>query len=178
MDQMQEERQQAVKIIRDDPSGIPLLLEFIIESEEKHGFKVGWLLDLVLQEDLALILPYLDIFTSGLSGLKNESAIRPMAKICEALCLRYFSKKDTLYRQHIRKTHRKRMAESCFDWLVGDHKVAAKAYAMTALFELGKEFDWIHPELELILQANYATGSAGYKARARKVLNRLRNSRP
>lgn len=171
---MREERLQAAALIRNDPSSIPLLLKFIFDKEEEYGFKGGWALDLALQEDLDLILPHLGIFTRGLPGLKHESAIRPMAKICEALCLRYYAKKEAPYRTQLRKVHRKRMAEACFDWLVGDHKVAAKAYAMTALFELGKEFDWIHPELELVLEAHYTNGSAGYKSRARKVLNWLR----
>lgn len=174
---MQEERLQAAEQIRSDPGSIPLLLGFIFNEEEKYGFKGGWALDLALQEELDLILPHLDTFTSGLRHLTHESAIRPMAKICEALCLKYYKDKDADFRSRIRLDHREKMAEACFDWLIGDHKVAPKAYSMTALCKLGKEFDWIHPELELVLKQNYETGSAGYKARARKVLASIRKMR-
>ena len=171
---MREERLQAAWRIRHEPDSIPLLLEFIFDQEEKYGFKGGWALDLALQEELELILPYLNAFTAGLSRLTHESAIRPMAKICEALCLKYYKDQDPLFRSKISTKHREKMAEACFDWLIGDHKVAPKAYAMVALCELGKEFDWIHAELEIVLQQNYEAGSAGYKARARRVLDTIR----
>ena len=61
-----------------------------------------------------------------------------------------------------------------FDWLIGNHKVAAQAYSMTCLLLLGEKFDWIHPELKMILEQNYAVGSAAYKARARMTLAKLK----
>ena len=170
---MQEERLQAASTLLKDPEGIPLLLEFIFDDEKKNGFKGGWLLDLVLQKDLGLILPHLDPFIKGLPKLTHESAIRPMAKICEALSVAYYNSEDIIVRSHLKQHHRRAMAEICFDWLIGDHKVAPKAYSMIALYELGKEFDWVHPELALVLERNYRDGSSGYKARARKVLDRL-----
>ena len=171
---MREERLQAATLLRKDPDSIPLLLEFIFDKEEEYGFKGGWALDIALQEELELILPHLDPFIMGLPNLTHESAIRPMAKICEALCLKYYKDQDPLYRVKIKAAHREKMAEVCFDWLIGEHKVAPKAYAMVALSELGKEFSWIHPELEMVLQNNYETGSAGYKARARRVLDTIK----
>ena len=174
---MRGERLQAADRIRKEPASIPLLLEFIFDSEEEYGFKGGWALDLTLQQELNLILPYLDQFTAGLSRLTHESAIRPMAKICEALCLNYYKEKDPEFRSVLKKRHREIMAEACFDWLIGEHKVAPKAYAMVALCELGKEFIWIHPELQLVIQKNYEAGSAGYKARARRVLDEIKKLR-
>ena len=174
---MREERLHAAERIRKEPDCIPLLLDFIFDQEEEYGFKGGWALDLALQQELELILPSLDAFTTGLSKLTHESAIRPMAKICEALCLNYYNRKDPVFRSHIKKHHREKMAEACFDWLIGEHKVAPKAYAMIALCELGKEFEWIHPELEMVLEQNYEAGSAGYKARARRALDTIRKLR-
>ena len=174
---MREERMQAADTICKNPDSIPLLLEFIFDQEEQYGFKGGWALGLALQQDCDLITPHLDVFIAGLSGLTHESAIRPMAKICETLCLKYYKNRDPLYRSKLKTSHRKQMAEVCFDWLIGDHKVAPKAYSMSALCELGMEFDWIHPELEMVLNRNYENGSAGYKTRARKVLDKIRKSR-
>ena len=177
MKQMREERLKAAAMLRKDPGGIPLLLEFIFDDEEEYGFRGGWALDLALQEDLHLILPHLDQFMEGLPKLTHESAIRPMAKICEMLSIAYFRAQDEGVRSHLTSEHREVMAERCFDWLIGNHKVAAKAYSMTALYELGKEIDWVHPELELVLERNYKDGSSGYQARARKILDRLRKKR-
>jgi hypothetical protein len=72
--------------------------------------------------------------------------------------------------------HLELITASCFDWLIGDHKVAAKVYAMTSLLLLGRKFEWIHPELKMVIEQNYASGSAAYKARARMTLEKLKSN--
>ena len=52
-------------------------------------------------------------------------------------------------------------------------KVACQVHAMTALYFLGTEYDWIHPDLEQIVQQNIHNGSAGYKARGRHILENI-----
>lgn len=173
MCQMREERLKAASLLREYPDSIPTLLDMIFADEERYGFRGGWALDLALQEDLYLILPCIDQFIRGLLSLKNESAIRSFARICEALLIAKFRKKDPQVIAILTSEHLKTMTEACFEWLIGEHKVAAKAFAMTSLYELGKEFDWIHPELNVILQLGYESGSAGYRSRARKVLDKL-----
>jgi hypothetical protein len=173
MCQMREERLKAASLLRKFPESIPILLDMIFADEEEYGFRGGWALDLALQEDLYLILPYIDQFSNGLLALKNESAIRSFAKICEALLIANFQKRDKQVIAILKPEHLETMTEACFEWLIGEHKVAAKAFAMTSLYELGKEFNWIHPELKVILQREYENGSAGYRSRARKVLDKL-----
>ncbi|MBT8235686.1 MAG: adenylosuccinate lyase [Bacteroidia bacterium] len=176
MSQMREERFKAASLLREYPDSIPILLEMIIKDDEEYGLRGGWALDLALQKDLHLILPSLDKFCDGLLKLTNESAIRAFAKICEALLIAYFQKMDKPVINCLKPEHMETMTEACFDWLIGDHKVAAKAFAMTSLYELGKEYDWVHPELKIILQRDYEEGSAGFRSRARKVLDKLKNS--
>ena len=38
--------------------------------------------------------------------------------------------------------------------MISDQKVATKAYTMNALYLLGKNYDWVHQELKLIIQQN------------------------
>jgi hypothetical protein len=45
---------------------------------------------------------------------------------------------------------------------------------MPTLFLLGKEYDWIHPELAMILERDYHSGSAGFKARAQHLFKKLK----
>ena len=65
------------------------------------------------------------------------------------------------------------MTECCFDWLITDKKIACQARAMTALFHLGTEFEWIHPELQQIIEQNIHLGSAGYKARGKNTIKQI-----
>jgi len=44
---------------------------------------------------------------------------------------------------------------------------------MNSLYFLGTEFDWIHPELKTIIERDYSSQSAGFKARARHILIKI-----
>ena len=57
--------------------------------------------------------------------------------------------------------------------MINDEKVAPKAYAMTSLYLLGKEYSWINPELVLILERDFKMQSAAFKARARQILKKI-----
>lgn len=96
-----------------------------------------------------------------------------MAKICEELTLRYYAKKEKSLQFVLTKEQREQLTEICFDWLITDQKVAVKAYAMKSLFYLGKEFNWIHPELKIILEKDYHGQQQAFKARARHILKKM-----
>ena len=68
----------------------------------------------------------------------------------------------------------KKITEACFDWLITDNKVAAKAYSIRTLFALKNHFDWIQPELKQILEQDYKKHSAAYQAVAREVLKKMK----
>ena len=156
----------------------PELVETLIDEvlvEDKAGtFNASWVFDHLMRKRLVFLLPFIEKFTSSLIKLTSESCIRPMAHICEILCDAYFVKKDAVFIKSIKTPHLEQMVDACFDWLIGDHKMAAKVFSMTSLFHLGKSFDWIHPELKLVLENTIAKGSAGYKNRAAKTLLALK----
>jgi len=58
------------------------------------------------------------------------------------------------------------------DWLISDAKVATKCYSIRALYVLGFYFNWIHPELKIILAQNYHKQSAAYKAVTHEILKK------
>ena len=64
--------------------------------------------------------------------------------------------------------------EVCFDWLITNQKVACQAYSMDALYLLGTEIKWVHPELKIILEQNIHNQSAAYCARGRITLEKIR----
>ena len=49
---------------------------------------------------------------------------------------------------------------------------------MSSLYFLGTEFDWIHPELKIIIEQDYNSQSAGFKARSRHVLEKMKSNNP
>ncbi len=169
-----EKRAEMALLVSNHPKLVAPLLEIAFEVDTPISSKACWVLEFTAKENLAYLFPHLDAFTSNLSELHLDSSVRPMAKICEYLLKDYFQKKKYRSQMAMTDKHLEKMAAACFDWLIGDHKVAAQAYSMTCLLLLGRKFDWIHPELKMILEQNYAAGSAAYRARGRMVLAKLK----
>ncbi len=152
------------------------LMEIAFEVEDPLSSKACWVLEFTAKQRLSCLFPHLDFFTDRIGSVQLHSSVRPVAKICESLALCFFSEQKKECREALTDTHLEKMATACFDWLIGEHKVAAKAYSMTSLLLLGEKFDWIHPELHLVIEQNYTLGSAAYKARARHTLTKLKKA--
>ena len=125
-------------------------------------------------EHLDAIIPHLDRFTQNIHKVHLDSAVRPVAKVCEYLVSAYYSKTDNAIKTALNSKHIEKIVESCFDWMINDEKIAPKAYAMNTLFLLGQDIDWIHQELVLILERDYQMQSSGFKARARHILKKIK----
>lgn len=152
------------------------LLEIAFDVDNPISSKACWILEYVAKENLDYILPHINLFSDNINSVKLDSSVRPMAKVCGYLIKAYFAKNKNKTQDSLTHNHLELIAASCFDWLIGDHKVAAKVYAMTSLLLLGRKFEWIHPELKMVIEQNYASGSAAYKARARMTLEKLKSN--
>ena len=142
------------------------LFAICFDLDDKIHFKGCWTLELVVEQNIVVILPYLDTFCDTISKYKHDSAIRPMSKICMLV-----SKNKSL---SLTELQEEKMIETCLDWLIQDEKVATKAYAMRALYNFSKKYSWINAELKTILSQDYANHSPAYKAAAKDVLKRLK----
>lgn len=169
-----EKRQEMATLILNHPHLIKPLLSIAFTVDNPISSRACWVLEFTAKENLEYIFPYLDSFTTELHKVHLDSSVRPMAKICEYLTKCYFSKKEASCKEHLTNNHLEIIASNCFDWLIGEHKVAAQAYSMTSLLLIGSKYDWIYPELRMVLEQNYATGSAAYKARARMTLAKIK----
>ncbi|OIQ22897.1 adenylosuccinate lyase [Lacinutrix sp. MedPE-SW] len=153
---------------------IPKLLKILFMVDDKISPRAAWVFEFICGENIEKIIPYLDTFTQNMHKVHLDSAVRPVAKICEYLIEAYYGKKDSKIKQALSSKHREKITEACFDWMINDAKIAPKAYAMNSLFLLGQEYSWIHPELVLILERDYQMQSSGFKARARQILKKIK----
>lgn len=154
------------------PEIFPALLEMAFDVDYKYHFKACWIIELVADARLEWMQNHLDLFCNSLPCLKDESGIRPIAKAVMMIVNAHFSKKTN--RITLSENQLEKLAEACFDWLISNTKVAAKAYAIRTLYVLGKKYDWIHPELKIILEKDYQSHSAAYKAVAREILKKIK----
>lgn len=171
-----EKRMEMAILVSENPRLVHPLLEIAFDDVDPISSKACWVMEFTAKENLTYLFPYLDRFTASIASLKLDSSVRPMAKICEYLVIGYFQKKNSKVKNALEEKHLEEISSACFDWLIGNHKVAAQAYSMTCLLLLGRKYDWIHPELKMVLEQNYSSGSAAYKARARMTLEKIRKS--
>ena len=169
-----EKRKFYANLVMDNPHLMKDILEILFKVDDPISCRAAWVAEFVCKSDLSPMYPHLDYFTEHMHKVHLDSAVRPVAKICEYVCLSYFKKKDALSRKQITTIHKERITEACFDWLITEQKVAPKAYSLTSLFYLGTENDWIHPELHRIMEDDYHKGSAAYKARCRHMFENIR----
>ncbi|WP_190809063.1 adenylosuccinate lyase [Flagellimonas sp. S3867] len=165
---------QLVDQLSTQPELTGYLLQEVFDQDSTDSFSASWTFDHLMRKKLVYLLPHFEKFTQGLAGLKSESIIRSMAHVCEFSMEAYFKIKDSVFTKNITSEQLERILTACFDWLIGNHKVAAKVFAMSSLYYLGQKYDWVHPELKMVLEQQQHNDSAGYKSRARKTLTELK----
>ncbi|WP_339844268.1 adenylosuccinate lyase [uncultured Dokdonia sp.] len=164
-----EKRAYCAQLILNEPSLMELVLEILFMVDDVRSPKAGWIAEFATKEDITIILPHLELFTTKMHTVYQDAALRPVSKICEELAISYYKMKNLQTRASLTKIQRERMVTAAFDWLITDQKVAVKAYSMTSLYYLGTEFNWIHEDLQRIMEENYMTSSAAYKARCKHI---------
>ncbi len=157
------------------PYLVQSLLTIVHEQDKEGVFNASWVFDHVLRQQPDLILLVIDTFIDELEHMQSESCIRCMARACQTIAEHYFKIKNPFFKAQITPKHLETMATVCFDWLIAEHKVATKVFAMTCLFYAGEKFSWIRPELKLYLEQHIGSGSAGFQNRGGKLLVKLKN---
>lgn len=151
----------------ESPEFLALLVAVGCNPKDKHHYKALWILELVAEERIALLAPYLDEFCNTLSQLTLDPAVRPASKICLFLVTQ---KEITLL-----PVHEEKIIEGCLDFILREAKVATIAYALRALFRLGKKYPWAHDELRLLLSREWENPSPAMRFVLKETLHRLAN---
>lgn len=163
--------------IRDQISGRVLknphefvkLIALALDFNWPHYTKACWNLELVLEKKIDWLAPYLDDFTLAITHAQTDGSKRSLSKIC-LFAVRHHMKNPGFLSDG--QLHR--IIENCFDWTIDPNgKVAAKAYAIRALYPAGKLQPWIYPELKPILEKDYKAHSAAYQAVVREILPKI-----
>lgn len=162
-----------VAVLEKRPELTKKLLWEVFGEDKGDSFNASWAFDHLMRKKLVYLLPHMEEFANGLPKMTSESCVRPMAHVCQMFAETYFKNKEGVFKENVTIEQLERITAICFDWLIGEHKTAAKVFAMTSLFHLGTQFDWVHTELKSVLEETIAKGSAAYKNRAKKTLDKL-----
>ena len=167
-------RTKYANLIIANPKLFKPLLEILFMIDDKRSTKASWIVEFVCKHDISFIFSYIDYFVANLSNLHLDSAVRPCAKIIEIIMELNYKKNNPKLKKLLSRDLKEKITETCFDWLLKDKKVAVKVYSMTALYYLGTELNWIHPELQSIIERDYQSHSAGFKAKSRHILKKIK----
>ena len=169
-----ENRLKYANMVLNDMGLFPKLIDILFMVDDKVSYRAAWVFEFVCADYIYAIVPHLDKFTSNLRKIHLDSAVRPVSKVCEFIARAYYSKQPNTIKNKLSPKHIERIVDACFDWMISDQKIAPKVYAMETLFLFGKESDWIHTELVLILEQDLPTQSAGYKVGAKRTLKKIK----
>ncbi|OIQ21355.1 MAG: hypothetical protein BM557_03640 [Flavobacterium sp. MedPE-SWcel] len=162
-------RDELKDLVLNDKSLLPDLIEIAFDIDDKNHHRAAWILELVFEVDITWLKDHLPFFCDSLPTLKVDSTIRPISKIC-LFAVKHNIKNPTF----LSEKEVQQIIESSFDWLIDpDRKVAPKAYGMRTLYVLGKNIDWIYPELQPILEQGFSQHSAAYKAATKNILREI-----
>ena len=167
-----ENRLKAAQEILENKDLFDELVAICFSPSDKNNHKACWILEFVAYEELLWLQPHLDFFCSNIKILKDESAIRPIAKVVQLLVKSHYQKAENSIL--LSEENLQELIEISFDWLITDVKVATKAYSIRTLYLLENHYDWIHPELKIILEKDFGDHSAAYKAVAKEVLKKIK----
>lgn len=166
-----ENRQRVAKIVLENEHLVKELVTTIFKVDDTISIKAAWVLEWICtHHHINWILPHLYEFTTKISTLTFDSAIRPCAKICEHLAKAYYAKHKNEVQEKLKSNHIDIMIETGFDWLITPQKIAVKAYTMNTLYAFGLDRDWIHPELKHLVETKIIHESKGTKARGKHIL--------
>ncbi|MGB0948677.1 MAG: adenylosuccinate lyase [Marinirhabdus sp.] len=166
-------RLRAAQWVLQNPENFEELLHYCFVEDKQLAKKATWVLEFVCRENLLLLYPHLCYFFENLHRAQGDGALRAVALICELLAIAHYKKNDAKLKPRFTQKHKETMTENCFDWLITPQKVACQARAMTALYFLGTEMAWVHPELKTIIETNLHKGSAGYQNRGAKTIEKI-----
>ncbi len=167
-------RETAAEFVINHPETFPFLLELVFADKKRTSIKAAWVLEFVCHENLELILPELDFFIDNLKIIKEESALRPITKVCNFILNGdYYHPKTPKIILILSQEQSNKLIENNFAWLIDKHKIATQVFAMDNLFVLCKNSEWVSQELRLLLQKEITHKSAAYQAHARKILKKI-----
>ena len=156
-----ENAERIAQHIGTDPDKFAELMTLFLDDGHHLTQRAAWPLSKCIDRHPELLSPYLErvilnLQTDGLPVAVKRNTVRILQEVAvpEALL--------------------GPLAEVCFQFLEsGDEPIAVKVFSMTILFNITKKEPDLKNELRLLIEAQLPYGSAGFKARAKKILPHL-----
>jgi hypothetical protein len=132
------------------------LMNYFLGNDYRLAQRAAWNVNWAAKQNPAMIAPYIKDLV-GVLGKPNmpNSVIRTATKILEKI--------------ELPKEYEGQVMNTCFEWIQSPTMPAAiKAFSLTILDNLCKDYPEILPELQLIITERWDIETPAFKARGRK----------
>ena len=147
-----------VRYVGKDPKKFAVLMKLFLGNEYRVTQRAGWPLSYCVEAHPELIKPW---FKQILTLLQKPGVHNAVQRNIVRL----------LQHVDIPKRHHGQIMSICFDFIASnDTAVAIKAFSLTILEHLSKEYPEIKPELKLIIEERWPYETAAFRSRAKKIL--------
>jgi hypothetical protein len=160
------------KILNEQQFDLRDLIAITFHHDKDVAFRATWLLENVFLQKPEAYLPQLDYLLSEIKKVKHPGPQRHYAKIVMHIT---DPKAPLIIKHKVQTIDLEPVIEQLFDWMIDPKvKIAVKAFAAEALFNLRHRYDWIAEELANQLQFLMRDGTAAIQSRGKKLLKELK----
>jgi hypothetical protein len=174
-------RQQTLRIagyIGDNPERFGALMSIFFNDEPRLVQRSAWTLSYVIGKYPTLMGPYLaqtiDLLgTFGLPPADGRASPTATVSAVPRNILRVLQDMD------IPEVHQGKLMDCCFRFVSDPTTpIAVKAFSLTVLHNLSKQYPEILPELETVIQERLPYETAAFRSRAKKILAPKKPAKP
>ena len=147
-----------VKYIGHSPERFAELMKLFFEGEYRVTQRAAWPMSYCVQNHPELIRPYFKKMLDNLDKkVLHDAVIRNTMRILQNL--------------EIPARYRGKLMDDCFRFVQSnDTPVAIKAFSLTVLQNLSKQYPDIKNEIKLLIEERWLLETAAFHSRARKIL--------
>ena len=153
-----------VKYIGSNKQRFAELMELFFESEYRVTQRAAWPMSYCVKNHPQLIRPYLKKLLGNLEkkGL-HDAVIRNTVRLLQDV--------------EIPKKHQGKLMNICFAFIQSNEiPVAVKAFSLTILQNLSKQYPDIISELKLIIEERWEHETAAFRSRGKKILKAINSN--
>lgn len=154
-----------IKWVGDDKKRFAQLVHLFLTDEYRVIQRAAWPLSEIAINYPALVKPYLGKFIKLLSDKEKHPAVaRNILRILQFI--------------EVPAKYQGEVVNVCFEFLLkSEYPVSFKAFGMTVLGNITKKEPELKRELKIVIEEMIKEGSPGIKARGRKELKKLGNTK-
>jgi hypothetical protein len=159
------------KILDEEKFDLPDLIAITFHADKDIAFRAAWLLENVFLAKPHIYLPHLAFLLSGVPKVKHPGPQRHYAKIVMHVT---GPLAPQIIKEEVKQLDMEPIVEQLFEWMIDlKVKIAVKALAAEALFNMKERYPWVKEELANQLRFLMRDGTAAIQVKGKKLLHQL-----